>query len=56
MFQCLFNLEQYGDWFVKKLRWQVQEVNVRKNEMFVEQFGFGEVSLEVVEQVEQVFE
>ncbi|MEC1738824.1 SMC family ATPase [Bacillus mojavensis] len=53
MLQRLFNLEQYGDRLVKKLRRQAQEANARKNEMLAEQSGLGEASSEAVEQAEQ---
>ncbi|MCY8494783.1 exonuclease subunit SbcC [Bacillus inaquosorum] len=53
MLQRLFNLEQYGDRLVKKLRRQAQEANARKNEMLAEQSGLGEASSEAVVQAEQ---
>ncbi|MCO6752744.1 hypothetical protein KQH21_32070, partial [Streptomyces sp. IpFD-1.1] len=53
MLQRLFNLEQYGDRLVKKLRRQAQEANARKNEMLAEQSGLGEASSEAVEQAEK---
>ncbi|MCY9191374.1 SMC family ATPase [Bacillus spizizenii] len=56
MLQRLFNLEQYGDRLVKKLRRQAQEANARKNEMLAEQSGLGEASSEAVEQAEQALE
>lgn len=56
MLQRLFNLEQYGDRLVKKLRRQAQEANARKNEMLAEQSGLGEASSEAVEQAEKVLE
>ncbi|MCC2527113.1 SMC family ATPase [Bacillus halotolerans] len=56
MLQRLFNLEQYGDRLVKKLRRQAQEANARKNEMLAEQSGLGEASSEAVEQAEQAVE
>ncbi|WP_336805092.1 exonuclease subunit SbcC [Bacillus subtilis] len=56
MLQRLFNLEQYGDRLVKKLRRQAQEANARKNEMLAEQSGLGEASSEAVEQAEKALE
>ncbi|WP_407567971.1 exonuclease subunit SbcC [Bacillus subtilis] len=56
MLQRLFNLEQYGDRLVKKLRRQLQEANARKNEMLAEQSGLGEASSEAVEQAEKALE
>ncbi|ASB92623.1 exonuclease subunit SbcC [Bacillus subtilis] len=56
MLQRLFNLEQYGDRLVKKLRRQTQEANARKNEMLAEQSGLGEASSEAVEQAEKALE
>ncbi|WP_340640433.1 exonuclease subunit SbcC [Bacillus atrophaeus] len=53
MLQRLFNLEQYGDRLVKKLRRQVQEANSKKNEMLAEQSGLGEAGAEALEQAEQ---
>ncbi|MCY8721659.1 SMC family ATPase, partial [Bacillus sp. S10C12M] len=52
----LFNLEQYGDRLVKKLRRQAQEAYARKNEMLAEQSGLGEASSEAVEQAEKALE
>ncbi|AUZ25860.1 nuclease SbcCD subunit C [Bacillus subtilis] len=56
MLQRLFNLEQYGDRLVKKLRRQAQEANARKKEMLAEQSGLGEAGSEAVEQAEQALE
>ncbi|MEK5082678.1 exonuclease subunit SbcC [Bacillus sp. FSL H8-0515] len=56
MLQRLFNLEQYGDRLVKKLRRQAQEAYARKNEMLAEQSGLGEASSEAVEQAEKALE
>lgn len=42
MLQRLFNLEQYGDRLVKKLRRRAQEAAAKKNEMLAEQSGLGD--------------
>ncbi|WP_332275919.1 exonuclease subunit SbcC [Bacillus velezensis] len=55
MLQRLFNLEQYGDRFVKKLRRRAQEAAAKKNEMLAEQSGLGDAGEDALKQAEQQF-
>ncbi|MCI4128083.1 exonuclease subunit SbcC [Bacillus haynesii] len=56
MLQRLFNLEQYGDRLVKKLKKQAQTAQARKNEMLAEQAGLGDAGEEALKQAEQHLE
>ncbi|MBT2573888.1 SMC family ATPase [Bacillus sp. ISL-51] len=56
MLQRLFNLEQYGDRLVKKLRRRAQEAAAKKNEMLAEQSGLGDAGEEALQQAEQQFQ
>ncbi|MBW7975992.1 exonuclease subunit SbcC [Bacillus velezensis] len=53
MLQRLFNLEQYGDRLVKKLRRRAQEAAAKKNEMLAEQSGLGDAGEDALKQAEQ---
>ncbi|WP_375005172.1 exonuclease subunit SbcC [Bacillus velezensis] len=55
MLQRLFNLEQYGDRLVKKLRRRAQEAAAKKNEMLAEQSGLGDAGEDALKQAEQQF-
>ncbi|WP_265606213.1 exonuclease subunit SbcC [Bacillus velezensis] len=55
MLQRLFNLEQYGDRLVKKLRRRAQEAAAEKNEMLAEQSGLGDAGEDALKQAEQQF-
>ncbi|MFZ7996084.1 exonuclease subunit SbcC [Bacillus velezensis] len=55
MLQRLFNLEQYGDRLVKKLRRRAQETAAKKNEMLAEQSGLGDAGEDALKQAEQQF-
>ncbi|MED0772531.1 exonuclease subunit SbcC [Bacillus siamensis] len=55
MLQRLFNLEQYGDRLVKKLRKRAQEAAAKKNEMLAEQSGLGDAGEDALKQAEQQF-
>ncbi|PLT50101.1 exonuclease subunit SbcC [Bacillus amyloliquefaciens] len=55
MLQRLFNLEQYGDRLVKKLRRRAQEAATKKNEMLAEQSGLGDAGEDALKQAEQQF-
>ncbi|COC28103.1 ATP-dependent dsDNA exonuclease [Streptococcus pneumoniae] len=55
MLQRLFNLEQYGDRLVKKLRRRAQEAAAKKNEMLAEQSGLGDAGEDALNQAEQQF-
>ncbi|WP_368221810.1 exonuclease subunit SbcC [Bacillus velezensis] len=55
MLQRLFNLEQYGDRLVKKLRQRAQEAAAKKNEMLAEQSGLGDAGEDALKQAEQQF-
>ncbi|AKF29985.1 MULTISPECIES: exonuclease subunit SbcC [Bacillus] len=55
MLQRLFNLEQYGDRLVKKLRRRAQEAAAKKNEMLAEQSGLGDAGEDTLKQAEQQF-
>ncbi|MDQ8054803.1 exonuclease subunit SbcC [Bacillus velezensis] len=55
MLQRLFNLEQYGDRLVKKLRLRAQEAAAKKNEMLAEQSGLGDAGEDALKQAEQQF-
>ncbi|MBI0442760.1 AAA family ATPase [Bacillus amyloliquefaciens] len=55
MLQRLFNLEQYGDRLVKKLRRRAQEAAAKKNEMLAEQSGLGDAGEGALKQAEQQF-
>ncbi|MCP1458425.1 exonuclease subunit SbcC [Bacillus amyloliquefaciens] len=55
MLQRLFNLEQYGDRLVKKLRRRAQEAAAKKNEMLAEQSGLGDAGEDAMKQAEQQF-
>lgn len=56
MLQRLFNLEQYGDRLVKKLKKQAQTAQSRKNEMLAEQAGLGDAGEEALKLAEQHLE
>ncbi|MDX8369817.1 exonuclease subunit SbcC [Bacillus velezensis] len=55
MLQRLFNLEQYGDRLVKKLRRRAQEAAAKKNEMLAEQSGLGDAGEDALKLAEQQF-
>ncbi|MFU1720991.1 exonuclease subunit SbcC [Bacillus velezensis] len=55
MLQRLFNLEQYGDRLVKKLRRRAQEAAAKKNEMLAEQSGLGDAGEDALKQAEKQF-
>ncbi|MFP3671439.1 exonuclease subunit SbcC [Bacillus sp. SIMBA_031] len=55
MLQRLFNLEQYGDRLVKKLRRRAQEAAAKKNEMLAEQSSLGDAGEDALKQAEQQF-
>ncbi|MES5394709.1 exonuclease subunit SbcC [Bacillus amyloliquefaciens] len=55
MLQRLFNLEQYGDRLVKKLRRRAQEAAAKKNEMLAEQSGLGDAGGDALKLAEQQF-
>ncbi|NPC92128.1 SMC family ATPase [Bacillus sp. WMMC1349] len=56
MLQRLFNLEQYGDRLVKKLKNQVQKAVAKKNEMLAEQSGLGDAGKDALHRAEQQLE
>ncbi|ASB90184.1 SMC family ATPase [Bacillus sonorensis] len=56
MLQRLFNLEQYGDRLVKKLKKRVQAAQAKKNEMLAEQAGLGEADSEALKRAEKHLE
>ncbi|MEC1261613.1 SMC family ATPase [Bacillus swezeyi] len=56
MLQRLFNLEQYGDRLVKKLKKQAQKAYAKKNEMLAEQAGLGEAGAEALKRAEKHLE
>ncbi|KKB73420.1 MULTISPECIES: exonuclease subunit SbcC [Bacillus] len=53
MLQRLFNLEQYGDRLVKKLKKQAQAAYAKKNEMLAEQAGLGDADKEALKRAEK---
>ncbi|MFN2747044.1 exonuclease subunit SbcC [Bacillus sp. z60-18] len=56
MLQRLFNLEQYGDRLVKRLKRQTQKAYAKKNEMLAEQAGLGDAGEEALQRAQQHLE
>ncbi|MDA7026037.1 SMC family ATPase [Bacillus sp. CLL-7-23] len=56
MLQRLFNLEQYGDRLIKKLKNQAQKAVAKKNEILAEQSGLGDAGRDALHRAEQQLE